>query len=189
MISLGRMLPPGAFGPLVRQKGGPKRHRTPSLQVLKTLAGAVEWSFFCINTHTAIPTNGALNNISPSVPAQFTVPAGFEGVITYIFIGPNVIPTSGGNGTWFPGLVCNNVPVPGWWPLATLKATDGFGNWWTDCEVYLEENSLVQLVKLGDTLGAGNPADIGGTVHGYVWPIRSRLTWEATHGRLSSSED
>lgn len=186
----GRMMPSG-FGRITKQVGGPKRSRKPSLDTLIHLPGATEWAFFCINLHTAIATNAAINNVSPSIPAQFKVPNGFEGVVTSINIGPNVIPTSGGNGTWFPGLVVNMTPVPGWYPLPTLEATDGMGNWWQPkCEIYLEESSLVQLVKVGDTLGAGNPADIGGSVRGYIWPIRARMTWEKTVGRLplSSSE-
>lgn len=184
-----RMFPPGSFGTVKKGTGGPKLHRNAPLAVCQKLPGSMEWAFYCINTHGAIPTFGALTNITPSIPSFFLVPPGFEGVITWIEIGPNVIPTSGGSGTWFPGLVCNQVGVPGWYPLPNLKATDGFGNWWTEAEIYLEENSLVQLVKLGDSLGGGNPADIGGSVHGYIWPIRSRERWESTHGRSPGSSE
>lgn len=182
----GKYFPLGSLLPWGKQTGGPKTHRMPSFEVLRTLPGAIEWSFFCINVHTALATFAPLNNVSPSVPAQFQMPFGSEGMITYIQIGPNVVPTSGGNGTWFPGLVFNNIPVPGWYPIASMKATDGFGNWWTDCMIPVPEGNLVQLIKLGDTLGAGNPADIGGTVHGWLWPIKSRLQWEESVGRVLS---
>lgn len=183
------MLPAGLFGGLGKQKGGPKRHRNASLDILKKLPGSVEWTFSCMNVHTAIATLAAMNNITPSVPSFYQVAAGYEAVITWVQIGPNIVPSSGGVGSWAPGLTLNLVPVPGWYPISTLPGTDGMGNWWADCEIYVEENSLVNLIKWSDTLGAGNPADIGGTVHGYTWPIRSRLTWEATHGRSPSSGD
>lgn len=178
----GPMIPPGSFVKTPPSAGGPKRHRIPTFDVLRTLPGATEWSFWCIQVHTAIATFAPLNNVTPSIPSFVNIPSGFEGLVTWITIGPNIIPSSGGLGTWFPGLTFNQVAVPGWYPMAAGNATDGMGNWWMTTEIPVPSQTTINLVKLGDTLGAGNPADIGGQVHGWQWPIRSRLEWEKSQG-------
>ena len=179
----GKYFPPGTVATANPETGGPKWRRFPTLEVLRRLPGAMEWSFFCISTHTGVAAGAPLTNVSLGVPSNYRVKGGFEGVITWVQLGPNLFPTSAGN-TWLAGLAQNGDPIPGWSPIGQLMATDGMGNWWTECLIPIAENATIQIVKLGDTLGAGNPADIGGAVHGLVWPVRSRLQWQETTGKI-----
>lgn len=173
----GPYFPPNTWTPTRARSGGPRPRPRPSPETARRFPGAQEWAFSCIQQHTGVATDGPIQNPGPTIPSQWTIPQGWEGVVTFVQIGPNLIPTSGGN-SWNAGVKFNGVPVPGWYPIGGLKATDGMGNWWADCDIPVPESTLITLVKFGDALGAGNPADIGGNVHGIMWPVMSRVYWE-----------
>lgn len=161
-------------------QGGPVAPELPSFEVLKRLPGVQEWTFQCLATSAGIPAGGPITHTTAGVPSNYTMLQGLEGLIDLLAVGPNMLPTTGGGSSWMAAIKTNNVPVPGWGVFGQLQATDGIGNWWASVSIYIRENSLVTLCQQSASIGV---VDIGGWVHGWTWPIRSRLAWELAHPR------
>lgn len=178
-----RLIPRGVFAPA---QGTPKQPRLgsfPPIEQLYRLPGVLEWYFSCIASQGTIAVGAAITNVTAGAPSSLNVPGGSEGLIDYVQLGPNMMPTSGGaGGTWVAGIRFNQQFVPGWAFVGSLKATDGMGNWWTEARIFIPENTLVTLVKQSTGFGVGTQ-DIGGTLHGIIWPKKSRLNWQRLHAK------
>lgn len=176
-----RLIPRGVFARVPKLGDQPKTGPFPPLEALYGLPGVIEWFFSCIASHGTIPPNAAITNVTPGAASNLKVPAGYEGLIDFLQLGPNMIPSSGGAaGTWSAAIAFNGRFIPGWVFVGSLQGTDGMGNWWTPTRILIPENTLVTLNKTGDSFGVGTE-DIGGTLHGIIWPKRSRLDWQRRH--------
>lgn len=178
MTGGGKYIPRG-FAPLQPQGGKPLVPIQIPFDVLRRLPGVIEWGFECFRDSTAIANGNPITNVTPGVPINFQVEDGFEGLIDWLSVGPNMNPSTAA-GTWNASLTINGVHVPGLEFFGRLKEFDGFGTWWVDTLILVPENGLIELRKESDSFGV-NPTTIGGRVHGLTWPIRSRLDWELTH--------
>jgi hypothetical protein len=158
--------------------GGAIAPELPPFEILKRLPGAQEWAFQCMQLSSVVGANAAINNTTAGVSANYQMLGGLEGLIDWLSLGPNMIPNSGASATWLAAIKLNNVAIPGWGVVGQLKATTQLGYWWADVSIYVKENSLVQLFQVSASIGT---VDIGGYVHGWAWPIRSRMAWEQAH--------
>jgi hypothetical protein len=176
----GKFIPPGMFLETGQPGKPPARPGRAPLDILKRLPGAIEWGFECFQDSTAVAAGNAIGNTSPGVPTNFQVEDGFEGIIDWLVVGPNMIPSTVAP-TWNASLTVNRVAVPGYEFFGRLMMTDGVaGNWWAFATILVGQSTLIELRKASDTFGA-SPTTIGGRVHGFTWPLRSRIDWEQMH--------
>jgi hypothetical protein len=173
----GKYIPPGAFLQETSEPGPVIFGVQAPFEVLKRLAGALEWRFVCLQDSTSVAAGNAIGNVTAGVPTNFLVQPGFEGLIDWLVVGPNMNPSTT-QATWNAALTGNAVPFPGYEFFGRLKASDGAGNWWVESSIFVPENTLIELRKASDGFGVA-PNAIGGDVHGWVWPIRARIEWEA----------
>lgn len=176
----GIYIPPGAFADTAPNPTA-RGNQPPSapFEILKRLAGAIEWNFECLALSNTVANGTPIGNVTPGVPTNYQVPNGMEAMIDYIRCGPNMI-AGIGTPTWNASLTANGVAIPGFIFFGQLPFSDGTGNVWMPASVYVRSATLIELRKASDGFGVNSEA-VGGFVRGWAWPIRARLDWEKRH--------
>lgn len=154
---------------------------TPTFETLKRLPGAMGWQFEVMQAASGVVLPGPIQNQGslPPPPNGFTIGGGFEGLIDMISIRNIAIDSGSGVANLFYSLALNGVPLAGYENMGQLQESDGNGNWWANVNEFVQENTLIELWLLSNASPSGWVC--GGRVHGWQWPIRSRMDWEAMH--------